>query len=427
MAPKPEDVLQHLVASDSETQLHAVRSIKNEIIGSHNKKLFYIELGAVPRIVQLLATRQERSLTIQSAATLGSFAYSNPDGVTAIVESGGLAHLLKALSNEDEKILEVSLRSLKMIFQSPKAPRDLIFMHPAFDRLLVLLKHPKRAFGEDVATIFARCCRTKHQQEMLLNARVLEGLSILLTSSLRNNQLAALDALVSLSRDNQLVCEALLKGPQIEATLLNFTRDVIPQFRFLSCSILTQINCTLPTTPNPPLAFREQKHVLQVLVKLLQEPTVHRQVAEILANLTEEREDLQRAAYEADAAKTLCGFLKDSQLLDNSLRYGVLRALGTICRHLAACREQVNLIFFLTLFSLFSKIIQLNAIHEIVRSLNVESTDVKSAAAVCIMNMTRSVKDLNSDWLQSSITPLLTLLGDDSNKAKVSLLRILFV
>eukprot|EP00210_Caulerpa_lentillifera_P009500 g9060.t1 len=319
--------------------------------------------------------------------------------------SGGLKHLIKALGHEDDKVLEVSLRSLKNIFQSPRAPRDLIFTHPAFERLLLLLRHPTRAFGEDVATIIARCCCTKHHQEVLLKAGALEGLAKLMTSSIQSNQAAALDALVSLSKDNPDVCEALMNQSGTEEQLLSFTRDPRSQFRFLASSILTQINCNLPKTPKPPLAFREQKHVLQVLVKLLREPTVNHQVAEILALLTEEREDLQRAAYEADAAKTLCGFLKDPNLMDDSLRHGVLKALGTICRDLAACREQI---------------IKLNATQEIVRSLESESTEVISAAAVCIMNMTRTIKDLNSTWLRSSVAPLLALLEHESNEVKAT-------
>ena len=89
MAPQSRDLIRQLSASatnDAESKLRAVRSLKNEIIGSQNKKQCYLELGAVPKIVQLLASQQEKKLTVQAAATLGSFAYGNDAGVTAVVE-----------------------------------------------------------------------------------------------------------------------------------------------------------------------------------------------------------------------------------------------------------------------------------------------------------------------------------------------------
>ena len=89
MAPQSRDLIRQLSASatnDADSKLRAVRNLKNEIIGSQNKKQCYLELGAVPKIVQLLASQQEKKLTVQAAATLGSFAYGNDAGVTAVVE-----------------------------------------------------------------------------------------------------------------------------------------------------------------------------------------------------------------------------------------------------------------------------------------------------------------------------------------------------
>lgn len=86
MVPNPEDIIHRLSDYDLETKLKAVKSLKNEIIGSKNKKLSYIQLGAVPKIVQILASQNDSRLVIQAAATLGSFSYGLIEGVQAIKE-----------------------------------------------------------------------------------------------------------------------------------------------------------------------------------------------------------------------------------------------------------------------------------------------------------------------------------------------------
>lgn len=192
MVTEPKDVFKELASSDTESQWRAVRCLKNEIIGNPNRKQCFIQLGAVPRIIRMLAYPAEQRLAVQAAAALGSFAYQNTDGVAAIVEgyafrrpaqsemdcfSGGVAHLMKALSNSDFKLVEAALRSLKMIFQvlfltlsktisfckSSISPRDVIFLHPAFDRLVDFMDIKEKSFAEDTLIIFAKCCQTKQQ------------------------------------------------------------------------------------------------------------------------------------------------------------------------------------------------------------------------------------------------------------------------
>jgi len=89
MAPHNRDLIKQLASESNETRLKAVRELKNEIIGSQNKKQCYLELGAVPKIVQLLSPQQEKRLAVQAAATLGSFAYGNDAGVKAVIERWG--------------------------------------------------------------------------------------------------------------------------------------------------------------------------------------------------------------------------------------------------------------------------------------------------------------------------------------------------
>lgn len=120
MVARPEDLVQHLYSSDASIRLKAIKEVKNQIIGNKTKKLSYVKLGVVPRVVELLATEGEpddAAIKVQSATAVGSFCYGVPDGLRAVVDSGGVASLLAALHSDKEKVVEASVRSLKMIFQ----------------------------------------------------------------------------------------------------------------------------------------------------------------------------------------------------------------------------------------------------------------------------------------------------------------------
>lgn len=117
MVAKQQEVVDRLRSPDRSTRLKAVREIKNQIIGNKNKKLSYIKLEAVPRVVELLKENADAHLLVQSAATVGSFAYGLEDGFQAVVASGGVQHLLHAVSSQDDTVVEAALRALKLVWQ----------------------------------------------------------------------------------------------------------------------------------------------------------------------------------------------------------------------------------------------------------------------------------------------------------------------
>lgn len=116
--PSQSDLVAKLAAADSDARLHAVRDVKNQIIGNKARKLSYIKLGAVSRVVELLASPDaECGVRIQCAQTVGSFAYGLDDGLKAVLESGGVTQLLQALSSQDDRVVEAAVRALKMVYQ----------------------------------------------------------------------------------------------------------------------------------------------------------------------------------------------------------------------------------------------------------------------------------------------------------------------
>ena len=122
MVAKQQEVVDRLRSSVRSTRLKAVREIKNQIIGNKNKKLSYVRLEAVPLVVELLRETADSYLLVQSAAAVGSFAYGLEDGLRAVVASGGVQHLLQAVSLQDDKVQEAALRALKLVWQvSPQS------------------------------------------------------------------------------------------------------------------------------------------------------------------------------------------------------------------------------------------------------------------------------------------------------------------
>lgn len=116
--PLPEDLVGRLsaISVSSEVKLKALRDIKNQIIGNRTKKLSFLKLGAIPRVVSILssATCGDRggcggsdldSIIIQSAAVIGSFACGFDAGVEAVLEAGALPILLTLISHPSEKVM----------------------------------------------------------------------------------------------------------------------------------------------------------------------------------------------------------------------------------------------------------------------------------------------------------------------------------
>ena len=118
MGHSPSDLVARLAASDADARLHAIRDVKNQIIGNKSRKLSYIKLGAVSRVVELLASPDaECGVRIQCAQTVGSFAYGVDDGLKAVLDSGGVLQLLQTLSSIDERVVEAGVRALKMVYK----------------------------------------------------------------------------------------------------------------------------------------------------------------------------------------------------------------------------------------------------------------------------------------------------------------------
>lgn len=111
---RPETLIETLTlakhkSTDTSSLAKVLREIKNQIIGNKTKKLLYLKLGAVPKIVAVLASAAEggggdAAVIVQAAASIGSFACGVEDGVRAVIDAGAVPLLTQILNHPDEKV-----------------------------------------------------------------------------------------------------------------------------------------------------------------------------------------------------------------------------------------------------------------------------------------------------------------------------------
>ena len=111
---RAEELAGGLAASDPDARLKSLRAIKNSVIGNKREKTKH--LSYLPLILDILSTDSDPSVLIQAAQAVGSFATA-PDGAKEVVGQGGVPKLLKALRNSDPRVIEASVRALKLLYK----------------------------------------------------------------------------------------------------------------------------------------------------------------------------------------------------------------------------------------------------------------------------------------------------------------------
>ncbi|KAG6547666.1 hypothetical protein Mapa_011115 [Marchantia paleacea] len=397
---RPEELVESLSSLDNTARLKALRDVKNQIIGNKTKKLSYIKLGAVPRVVEILASDTEVPLLVQSAAAVGSFACGIEAGVKAVLDSGVLPHLLKMLSNGDNKVVEACARSLKMIFQSTLAPKSDMFQGHRMELIIELLNSENDSVAEVAASVLARCCETVDHQRALADAGGLQSLVGLLKGSLKTRE-ASLDALAALTRGNKQLCSTLTcmdQGKSL-AMIMKLVKDKSSRTRLLACTCLANIGKASPSSLHQEREIRAS--MLSILVKLFDEPgQVGEEAPGVLADLVSNNEELQKVAMDMNSIEKLAEFLRKDEISPKQLA-GVLMALGELCSRFEDSRKQL---------------LDLKVQAPIIAALEHDSVGVRAAACSCIKSLSRSVQNLRTSLTDELLVlPLLKLLTDSSS------------
>ena len=355
-APSPSELLQALGSGDADSQLQAVRTIKNGIIGNKGKKTAFSSAGAVPRLVEIVrnataqpqenlgsalagateqdpATREpaQSEVVVHAVAALGSFAFGSYDGNSAVMAAGAFPLLKRLLYSRHQKVVAAAARTIKIILEVNPPASQHIFQHEGsgnaagaaaekagatakvpgdkmmaagqdlstVERLVQLVAEGQEGTAEVAASLLARACQTREQQRALSAAGAWEITDSLLLSSPKGQE-AGLDLAASMVRGNAVQAAFMLRRPSTNiVNLLAFVRHRRPCTRLLACTcIASAAACG---------AFPVEQHqyevsvVLHTAIKLLSsEP--HKEIKEkapnVIALLVRHNDALQCAAAE---------------------------------------------------------------------------------------------------------------------------------
>ncbi|KAK3035197.1 hypothetical protein RJ639_034585 [Escallonia herrerae] len=348
---RPEDLILRLSSAadgrDGDAKLRLLRELKNQIIGNRTKKLSYIGLGAVPSVVSILSSASSaaaadsdevESLLVQSAAAIGSFSCGVDAGVKAVLDAGAFPYLLNLVSHPNEKVVDASARSLRMIYQSKLAPKYEFLQKKNMEFLLALLNKENENVTGLGASIITHSCETSIEQQALSDAGVLKKLSSLLGGSLSQRD-ASLESIATIINSNPEVISKFV-GPESGRALsivTELTKDRYPRTRLLACMCLIAIRNTSPSYLE---GVGIKTKLILILLELLDDSgQVGDEAAFALCSLIAEKEDLQKLAFEANAVDKLCNHLEKGSLHAKRLK-GIFLALSSLCSKLECCRSR---------------------------------------------------------------------------------------
>ncbi|XP_072972787.1 uncharacterized protein [Typha angustifolia] len=414
---RPEELAEKLSAAGAggedgggqgEALLRVLREIKNQIIGNKTKKLLYLHLGAVPKIVSLLASSPaSAAVVVQAAAAVGSFACGVEDGVRAVLDAGAVPHLMRLLSHPDEKVVDAGARSLRIIFQSKLAPKYDVLQEKNMQFLLSLLNSGNENVTELAASIIAHSCESNEEQIAVCDAGVLQRLVTLLRGSM-NQRDACLDSIVAIVKNNSQVASkfASMGNGKAFDSLVGLMQERNPRTRLLACECLIAIGHAFPCYVQD---IQIKTKLILILVELLEEPgRVGDEAPSALTNLIAENEELQKQAVLINAVEKLCNHLNKTPIEARRLE-GILLALAELCSKLEKSRSQL---------------MSLQVSNLIFDALKHDSADVRIAACNCIKNISRSLKNLSAGRFSSdsAVVRLIQLLHDPSTSVQIAAL-----
>ncbi|XP_022856035.1 armadillo repeat-containing protein 8-like [Olea europaea var. sylvestris] len=415
---RSEDLIGRLnsVHIPCEAKLKALRELKNQIIGNRTKKIAFLKLGAVPSLVSILSSAVAENggnlefnepVIIQSAAAIGSFACGLDAGVNAVLDAGAFPLLFGLVSHPNEKIVDACARSLKLIYQSKLAPKYNFLLEKNMDFLLSLLNSKNENVTGLGASIITHSCHTSLEQETLSEAGVIKKLISLLGGSLIQRD-ASLESLGAIIKENPVVVSKFM-GP-VNGRALNvvteLTKDRYPQTRLLACMCLILIR-------NASTCYLQDAGIktklILILLELIDDPgQVGDEAPFVLSSLIAEKEDLQKIAFDSNIVDKLCNHLEKGSLQAKSLQ-GIFLALADLCSKLECCRD---------------RFLSLKAFNFLTDVLTHDSPEVRTAACICLKNISRSVKNLSAGHFMNEvvIVPLVQLLHDTCTSVQIAAL-----
>ena len=185
-------------------------------IGSNKQKEAIIDLGLVPRFLQILDEFSNRAdqneLLIETTATINSLAKGTDVHSRCLIEAGTVPILLSVIMNprNSNRYIEISLKTLRSLFNSPYAPLCLIYewregSDALISRFLELAASncPSNFSNQEaICNLLAKSIESEEKQKILASCGAVLTIGDLLSSPAYKVQVAALNWLAKISHQN---------------------------------------------------------------------------------------------------------------------------------------------------------------------------------------------------------------------------------
>ncbi|KAI8984453.1 armadillo-type protein [Mycotypha africana] len=281
--------------------------------------------------------------------------------------------------------------------------------------------------AEFTAAIIDKCSGHQIQQSHLYKAGAIQPLVNLLHSGCIKAQEAALSAIGTLCQENKELAEAVIHSKPANsrqstiATMLDFVRDKDPNMRLTAATCLTNLYRTgVFSEPFSEVILV----VLPALVKLLQDTTgdIQERAPLVLGDLIKDSEEMQKAAYDADAIPRLAELLnsvcsKEADEEEPKQQLGV-PGEGSVARRKEKIKENaLTAIGAATLAKeeCRTQAIEAKVLPHMISGLTSKHPKTRLAACQVARSLSRSVSHLRTSLVDAGIAPPLIKLLYDEN------------
>ncbi|XP_076312959.1 LOW QUALITY PROTEIN: armadillo repeat-containing protein 8-like [Tachypleus tridentatus] len=422
-----------LFSPDPQKCVDAVIQLKNSVIGSNRQKGTVIQMGVVPRLLQMLTDESSSNeLVVETAVTLGSLAKGTDDHVKSLIDAGILPVMLQALGHCNSKYVEACLRCLRTVFICSVAPTDILYSDQfIIPHLINMASQPNFSVQECVSTILMNACKTVEHQNLQCNHGAVEMLAGLLCSTAYRVQLPSLRCMAQMCYQNPKVaavmCTVSFGGKSVPDQLVTLMgRDKTTEMQLASAKCMTYLCRAGAITAEDPRIVYKTLPTLVRMCKKTMTPEERAEGADTLAYLTEVNMELQRVASISDhLIPTLAEFLKFQHPSSGAFSAGTVSAttMKKIGHELRMSQELKQSAFkaFASLGAndedIRKKIIETDSLMEhLVSGLSDANSQVSLAAVRCLHSLSRSVQQLRTTFKDHAVWhPLMKLLQNASD------------
>eukprot|EP00729_Bicosta_minor_P005473 gene5473-12826_t len=390
--------------------------------------------GALTKLAELTRDHANHpDIAVQAAMAIGSLAFGTEEHVAASCNKDVVAALVVGCSSANHAVVLACVRTLRTMYKTRLPPTSLLFEGGGaglLNTLLGLLGESETA-TECAASLLAKFCSEEPQIATLVQVGAAKRLSDTLQCSCRQecSKLAVLSALTAFTSKSAAACEYIATSAPAFGYLFGMLRSGgSSQLGLLITSCIANIFQWKASSPSaasaassashPPTSarlspstrsaapFAARRHVILIVLALVKEQSVRAQAAKVFVKLVKDDVEVQELLCTLNMLRYISLFFGEGDVAADSalLRERGLEVMAAYTNSCNNARFQVKESAAL--------------ISEIKQGLCVaDSAAIRLAACNCVLSLSRSVKVVRKELVESRMAMGVAILLDDPAEA----------